>query len=693
MQIKLIKPFGLDITVLIPENKEDFMSLTDVLSEQDELAIDTETVGIYSEKMFLEALDVEQALQKHQLMVDRVESVYRSRFKGKRTPEAKLVRDTRYKHLRVHNRLIRSCASLKKKAVDDPGGLHFWENKLGCFQIGYREYGRFVTMLVRPEYLGVEFLEMLLNTRKYILFHNGKFDWKMIKQHLGIALKCDNLFDTMIADYVLLNGTGKKLNLGVVAKRRLDFTLAKAKDLRVSNWTGPWSDDMIEYSALDVVIPFLLKDQQVIELKPTETDPHRLLEVFEDECKLVPYTAQMEMNGIGIDIKSIKALLGTKLKERDAAIDRCIKAFKLDINLPLSEVTTILNSSKRIKPYLEEVLGALPSTSKLALIKMESTHEEVSALLQYRRVNKIITTYLEPFIKKSVKLDDGSRRLYAEFKQTHTETQRYSCEDPNLQNMPSTAEFRNLIIPRPGHALISADLANIDPRILAHVTGDPVLKRIFREGLDPYKYMAALFLGVQYDDVTKEQRKRMKPLLLAAMYGKKEYSLSKDLECDINEAFSILNTFFNTFICVKRWVTNTLESARSSGYVETLTGLRRYLPNIHSEDKHAKSNAENASLNTQIQGLAARCMKNSVRLAITLSTMPDFNKCKLILTVHDELLLEVPDNLEWHEKGKVLLKTALIDGTKNIIDSVPIKVGSEPDFEPSVIYQWGEMKD
>lgn len=686
-----LQTFGLELNITIPSSEAEVAAILTDLAKVDELAVDTETVGKVSAQLFEKALKLEAGLAAAQSRVDQIEEEYVAKHRNKRNPEAVKFREFREANQSVLRDLVNEQKRLRAAAIQDPGGLHFWNNILGCVQVGYQiSPTEFECYLIPANLLlncGPQ-TEALLNSRKTLLFQNAKFDWKMLKQHLGVELHCNNLYDTMIAEFMATNGTKASTSLGGMAKHHLNFELNKDKDLRVSYWVGEWSSHMIEYAALDIAIPFLLREKQL----PALDKPR--FKLFQFECSLVPHTAAIEMNGIGIDVKATNTLLSQKLADRDLAVVHCVETLGLDPNYSITQAMEVLNSPTQLKKVLIPRIGFIKSTDAKVLNKLESKFDEVKAVLEYRGVNKLITTYLAPMLQRAKKLEDGSYRLYSEFNQTKTETSRYSSEDPNFQNLPATPEFRNLIVARPGHVLLCADLSAIEPRITAHVTNDPLLRRIFNTGKDPYIYMASLFLGIKYDDVTKEQRKEMKVLLLAAIYGRKAFSLAMDLGIPVLEASIMLRNFFEMLCMVKAWVDRSLITAKANGYVETIQGFKRYLPNLQSDDPKLVANAENAVLNTQIQSVAAYCMKQSIMLAGQLIQALGWHEVKLILTVHDELVAEVPDTPEWITRGKQVLLKALVDGTKQTITSVPITVGSaESNFEPSGIYKWGEMKE
>lgn len=707
-------------TIHTVETRSDFDAMLEVAERHSIVALDTETVGLQSAFLFAASRLVGYGVAEQKY--ERINGIYKRCYSGKRfnmpnklqwrSPKSKsfsvAVREEVERSFNKLEHAKRLYESFNKSALESRSGLNFWENVLGMVQLGLRTGNHVDSYLIRPTVIDNDRFGEFLNTRSTILLHNAQFDWKQFKQHLGIELHCYNLFDTQIAEYVLLNGKSRveingqefsvvrkvgdkwvlRTSMKDVAERRLGLTMDKDLATRLTDWTTAWDDNKKEYAALDVVIPFFLFDQQSEELEASAG----LKTTFRRECELVPCTAMMEMEGLGLDVDALNKLKDQKVQEREAAIDACVEAFNIPPYLPQHAITKQLNAPAKVKALLLDAGVEVEKTDKKSLAELEDV-PQVQALLTYRKTNKIITTYVDPFYRMLVGTKDGAR-LYGEFKQCFTETGRYSSENPNFQNFPSLYEFRKIFVPKKSTSVfIDGDLASIEPRILAHVTKDPVLLRAFKEGRDPYKNTAALFLGIPFDEVDGDTRKKFKAVKLGVAYGKTEYGLAKDLNISLEEARSLLIEYFKIHYGVKVWRDSSIALAHARGYVETITGRVRHLPGLYSKEFKIRNNAENAVLNTQIQSPAADFMKESIRMYIGLIKKSGLVKdYPLVLTLHDELLAEAPDTVEGHRLGKSMIKWALVEGTKKYVDSVPILVGEEPTYEPRVIRNWGEAK-
>lgn len=693
------------------------------------IAADTETEGLYGERLFEQALTLARGLPVLEAKVRALQESYARCYKGKKTIKGLQWRTDTYIKFhkgapKVYQRSLTSNvknyidsieARLKKanhiiddlnnQAIRHPGGLNFWENSLAMIQLGIRYGNVYKCFLIRFSKVSRRFfkeIEDLLNSRDTILLHHAQFDWKMLKKHADMELHCCNLFDTKIAEYVLKNGLERRTGMGAVAKRRLGIDLDKDKSLRVNHWLGPWSDRMQEYAALDVVMPFLIYDQQLLELSDIDKD------VLHRECKLSAETARMEMQGLGIDIEQARKLLAEAICSRNQALELCGRLLSIDstedktmgilrVDVMQETIKSVLDSKPKLKNQLSLCGFELEDLKESTLLKLKENNHDASdiveSIINYRLVDTLISRYLEPFIRRSIPVSSNGiihYRIYGELKQSDTETGRYASENPNLQNLPKTKAFRSLIIASPGHVLIQGDLASIEPRILAEMSQEPVLIKAFELGLDPYKYIGKYLLRKSYEDVTKDERGKIKAVVLGLCYGKTAAGLAKDLGTSVREAAALINQIFNNILHVKRWKLNTIERAYVDGYVRTLGGRTRYLPDLQSEENWIKKHAENQAINTPIQGTAADMMKESIYMIGEMLKLRIYQNHRLIVTVHDELLIECPDNVVDIQRGKDLLKYGLIEGSRKFVKCVPIEIGSEPLFEPSVLKTWGD---
>jgi DNA polymerase I-like protein with 3'-5' exonuclease and polymerase domains len=693
------------------------------------LSVDTETVGVESFKYFTQAATVaktwpcygrlpfelffEEIMEgEHQgcfefqdSPVPRLKQLYKKQYKGRDRRVGDYIRSVEAKRDR-RDSLVNK---LLTKATKHPGGLHFWENYLGMIQLATTEHA----YLIRPQILDAELcaaLGSLLNNAPLILLQNCQFDWKMFKQHTGVELHCKNLHDTRIAEVLLKNGKFDanwqpyRSDLKSIAERRLQefipggVELSKDKAVRVSNWLGEWTEDMIHYAVRDVEFMFEIARQQHEELNERRTAgsiTKSLQETMDLECLLVPVTAAMEMEGLGVDLDYLDDL--KKRLELEVAAEE----------IKVKEILGVANPNSTAQ-VLAALIGAgihVKDTNKKTL-QRHRKKPEVAALLDYRKVYKLLNTYLRPFSELGVQSTEGYR-IYANFNANGTESGRYSSSNPNLQNLPATPEYRRIVVPKRDHVFINADTSQIELRILAEISRDPVLLAAFAAGDDVHKIAASLVFGVEPGDVTKEQRNKCKTVGFGIIYGLSEYGLAEQLGIDEMAARDLIDRYFMNFYKVKRWIEETKEQIKRDGYALTLGGRVRYFPDVFSSDPKKVQAALRAAINHIIQGTAADGLKQSLLLLY-----PELKKvnASLVGCFHDEVLVEFMLNgVKRRDEGGQLIedlyqneqcvqlqsivKDFIIKGYTTYIKSVIIKIGSEENnYEPLIVTDWGQAK-
>ncbi|HEU0053279.1 MAG TPA: DNA polymerase, partial [Longimicrobium sp.] len=297
-------------------------------------------------------------------------------------------------------------------------------------------------------------------------------------------------------------------------------------------------------------------------------------------------------------------------------------------------------------------------------------HELPTLLMQYRQIEKLRGTYVDT-LPRSVNPETG--RIHTSFNQTVAATGRLASSDPNLQNIPIRtemgAEIRRGFIPAEGTRFVAADYSQIELRILAHYSGDEAFVQAFRAGADIHRQTAAIVFGVPVETVTKEMRDRAKTVNFAVIYGIGPFALGRQLGMSTAEAKEFIEAYFQRFPGVRRYLDEQVEKARHTGYVETLTGRRRYIPEINARNFNVRSFGERAATNAPIQGTAADLIKMAmIRIQDDLSrdAVPG---AKMLLQVHDELLFEVPRGRE--EEMRELVRDRM-EGAASL--EVPLKV-------------------
>jgi len=363
----------------------------------------------------------------------------------------------------------------------------------------------------------------------------------------------------------------------------------------------------------------------------------------EIERPLQRVLAAMESRGITLDVAYLRALseeLAAELARLEEDIHRLAgRPFNLNSR---DQLETVLYDELGLKPTKKTAKTGKRSTSASALEALLGAHPIIEKILQYRELAKLKGTYLDP-LPKLVHPKTG--RLHTRFHQTGTVTGRLASSDPNLQNIPIRTEagrkIRRGFVAAAGHKLVVADYSQIELRVLAHLSKDENLKQIFREGRDIHTQTAAWMFGIDGERVDVYQRRAAKTINFGVLYGMSAHRLSRELGIGYGEAQAFIDRYFESYPGVRRFMEETLKSARQRGYVETLFGRRRYVPELNSRVRNAREAAERAAFNMPIQGTAADLIKMAmVKLEPRLPA-----GSALLLQVHDELVVEAPEEL------------------------------------------------
>jgi len=368
-----------------------------------------------------------------------------------------------------------------------------------------------------------------------------------------------------------------------------------------------------------------------------------MTELFTDlEMPVAGVLLTMERNGIMIDRPFLNSLRSRFEKEMSGLQTRIIELAGEDFNI---------QSPKQLAVILFEKLGLKPikkistgwSTDVSVLTALASEHELPELILEYRQVAKLQNTYVET-LPKLANPDTGL--IHTSYNQAVAATGRLSSSDPNLQNIPVRTELgrqiRRAFVPRTeGNIFLSADYSQVELRLLAHLADDPGLLSVFREGGDVHRRTAALIAGVDEDQVTSEMRSRAKAINFGVIYGMGSRALSRQIKVKVKEASAFIETYFETYPGVRTFIDRTKEKAHHDGWVETLLGRRRYLPEIDSDNNRVRSFQERVAVNTPIQGTAADLVKLAM-IRIQKDLDDSGSGALLLLQVHDELVFEVP---------------------------------------------------
>ncbi len=384
------------------------------------------------------------------------------------------------------------------------------------------------------------------------------------------------------------------------------------------------------------------------------------------ELPLVTVLAKMEKEGIGVDRAYLEEL-GERLRDELADLERQIHQLAGEpFNVNSSDqLRTILFERLRL-PVIKKTSTGKPSTDASVLAKLAEEHPIVERLLRYRELEKLRSTYVDGYLP----LIGPDGRIHTTFNQMAAATGRLSSEVPNLQNIPVRTELgrtiRRAFVARPGWRFVVADYSQIELRILAHLSGDPGLVEAFAADQDIHNATAARVWGVPPELVTPEMRRRAKVINFGLLYGMEAYGLADRLGISREEARAQIDAYFAQFPKVKEFMEGVVAEARRLGYTSTLFGRRRYLPELKSDNFRIRQMGERMALNAPIQGTAADIIKKAM---ISLDSRLDPERARLLLQIHDELVLECPE--EHTDEVAELTRTTM---ERVVSLAVPLKV-------------------
>lgn len=373
-----------------------------------------------------------------------------------------------------------------------------------------------------------------------------------------------------------------------------------------------------------------------------------LKELYERiEEPLIGVLSRMERAGVKVDLESLSgfaAMLRSRIAEREAQVRQLAGEPGLNVASP-KQLGVVLFEKMALDPKARKPRSGSWPTDEQTLQALSDRSPIIEAILDYRAMRKLLSTYIEPFAGYVSPLDG---RVHTTFNQTMTATGRLSSSNPNLQNIPIRTDLgreirRAFVAESPDSVMMSADYSQIELRLMAHFSGDTHLTEAFREGLDVHAATAAKIFGIAPQDVTPDQRRIAKTANFGIMYGISAFGLSQRLGCGRQEASKIIGDYFASFPSIRRYIDDTLSSARQNGYVETLFGRRRYLPDISSGSAAVRSIAERNAVNAPIQGTAADIIKLAM-IGVDRQLREGGYKSRMVLQIHDELLLEVPSS-------------------------------------------------
>ncbi|MEK7512489.1 MAG: DNA polymerase I [Patescibacteria group bacterium] len=521
-------------------------------------------------------------------------------------------------------------------------GLDLFKAKLlgisFCWQEGLAYY-------LEPKKEFLKQLKLIFENEKIKkIAHNMKFDVKVLKM-AGVEVK-NQYFDTMIASYLLNPGT-RAHKLDDIVYREFGYRMTKITDLigKGKGQTTLLSVDkkqVSDYSCEDADYTWRL-----VEPLKKELEKNELWKLFaEIEMPLVEVLVEMEINGIKIDVEYLDELSKKNASRIEILIKKIHKLAGQDFNI---------SSPKQLKEILFEKLDLSVegigktktglSTAADELEKLRGLHPIIELIEEYRELTKLQSTYIEALPRIA---DEKTDRVHTEFNQTITATGRLSSSNPNLQNIPIRTELgqeiRKAFVAEKGNKIISADYSQVELRVIACLSGDKTMMEVFERGEDIHAATAAKIFGVELKDITKEMRYAAKEVNFGVLYGMGAWGLSSRKKISHAEAKDFIDKYFKSFHKVKDYLDQVKEDARQKGFVETMFGRKRYLPEINSGVQQVRSGAERMAVNMPIQGTAADLMKIAM-IEVFREIKKIDERIKILLQVHDELVFEVPNDL------------------------------------------------
>ena len=479
---------------------------------------------------------------------------------------------------------------------------------------------------------------------------NLKYDLEVLRNY-NVELQ-GPMWDTMIAHYLIQPEL--RHNMDYMAEIYLNYQTIhideligpKGKTQRSMRDLSP--TQVYEYAAEDADITLQLKNKLEPELKKFHVE-----QLFYDiEMPLMPVLAEMEMNGVCLDTDSLNETskqLTDRMLEIEARIYE-LAGTQFNIASP-KQVGEVLFDKLKIVEKAKKTKTGQYVTSEEVLQQLKHKHEIVADILEHRGLKKLIGTYIDALPKL---INPRTGHIHTSFNQTITATGRLSSSDPNLQNIPIRGEdgkeIRKAFIPEPGCLFFSADYSQIELRVMAHLSHDENMIRVFSEGKDLHAATASNIYKKPIEEVTRDERTKSKRANFGIIYGITVFGLAERLDISRDEAKQLIDGYFETFPRVHDYMEQAKQQARQKGYVETLFGRRRYLPDINSQNATVRGFAERNAINAPIQGTAADIIKVAM-IRIYRRFRQEGIRSKMILQVHDELNFSVyPEEKEQVER-------------------------------------------
>jgi DNA polymerase I len=511
-----------------------------------------------------------------------------------------------------------------------------------------------------------EFKKILEDPKRIKGGQNVKYDILALR---SLGIRCVSpFFDTMIASYLL--NPDRQHNLDTLAKEHLNYSMVSYEDL-VGSGKNQMDirdvdpDALVRYSCEDADITLQIWTKLEKELSNASMDNLQ----NDIEFPLIEVLAEMEANGVAVNTKFLRSLSKSISHDLLSIRDRIYGHAGYEFNINSTQQLSKVLFEKLSLPAVKKTKTGY-STDTYVLEQLKNSHPVIRLLLEYRQLTKLQSTYIDALPRL---INKKTGKVHTSFNQTVAATGRLSSSNPNLQNIPIRTELgrsiRKAFIPSgPGYSIMASDYSQIELRIMAHISGDEGLLEAFTNREDIHATTAAKVFGVDPADVTPDMRRKAKEVNFGIMYGIGPFGLSSRLEISHQEAKEIISRYFERFPRVYEYIKRTKENAYRDGYVSTIYGRRRYLPDIRSRNRTIMQNAERQAINMPIQGTAADMIKLAM-VRIHRRIQEKGLKSRMILQVHDELVFDVLD-----KELKAVRKIVEEEMIRSLDLKVPIEV-------------------
>ena len=582
------------------------------------------------------------------------QNIQLSLFDNPETSQYKTIKDIEHSYYLIENKedsykLVSELLLQKEVCFDtETTSLNELEAELVGMAFSWEKHKGYYVLFPESKELTQEILEIFRpffeNSSITKIGQNLKYDIKVLaKYNIQVF---GNLFDTMIAHY-LLNPDGKH-NMDILSENYLHYSPISIETLIGKKGKGQLSmrqvppQEQKEYAVEDTDVTLQLKN--IFEQQLQKYNAEKLFSQI--ESPLVQVLADMELEGIRIDVPFLKSLSNDIEKDifslQQAVYEQAGEIFNLSSPKQLGDI--LFEKLKLISKPKKTKTGQY-ATSEEILSELAPKHKIVANVLEYRQLQKLQSTYIDALPKE---VNSTTGRVHTTYMQAVTATGRLSSNNPNLQNIPIRTErgqqIRKAFVPRnEDYTLLSADYSQIELRVIAALSGEKNMIEAFLQNQDIHRSTAAKVFNVDIQSVTREQRSHAKTVNFGIIYGVSAFGLSNQTELSRSESKELIDTYYQTYPQLKVFIDKQIHFARENGYVETILGRRRYLPDINSRNQVVRGAAERNAVNAPIQGSAADIIKIAM---INIYNLLKNNKLKtkMLLQVHDELIFDVPKN-------------------------------------------------